>query len=117
MCKTIRVSSPRWILAFCAASVLLHPWLSPLTPAHAASARTEAGVVGTLLPVSRVQSVMLALQNNMDLKVERLNPLIREEEVRRETGAFFSPRLGVESSTDRSLWVAGSVLAGAQVTG
>ena len=115
MCKTIRVSSPRWILAFCAASVLLHPWLSPLMPAHAASARTEPGVVGTLLPISRVQSVMLALQNNMDLKVERLNPLIREEEVRREAGAFFSPRLGVESSTDRSLRVAGSVLAGAQV--
>ena len=115
MCKTIRVSSPRWILAFCAASVLLHPWLSPLTPAHAASARTEPGVAGTLLPISRVQSVMLALQNNMDLKVERLNPLIREEEVRREAGAFFSPRLGVESSTDRSLRVAGSVLAGAQV--
>jgi outer membrane protein TolC len=115
MCKTSRVSSSRWLLAFFAASLVLQPWLSPLTPAHAASARTEAGVATTLLPISLVQSVMLALQNSMDLKVERLSPLIREEEVRREAGAFFSPRIGFEASTDRALRVAGSVLAGAQV--
>src|SRR5919109_1082300 len=115
MCKTSRVSSPRWLLAFFAASLVLRPWLSPLTPAHAASARTEVGVATTLLPISLVQSVMLALQNSMDLKVERLSPLIREEEVRREAGAFFSPRIGFEASTDRALRVAGSVLAGAQV--
>src|SRR5919109_3923472 len=115
MCKTSRVSSPRWLLAFFAASLVLRPWLSPLTPAHAASARTEVGVATTLLPISLVQSVMLALQNSMDLKVERLSPLIREEEVRREAGAFFSPRIGFEASTDRSLRIAGSVLAGSQV--
>jgi outer membrane protein TolC len=68
-----------------------------------------------LLPISLAQSVMLALQNSMDLKVERLSPLIREEEVRREAGVFFSPRIGLEASTDRALRVAGSVLAGAQV--
>lgn len=115
MCKTIRVSSARWIIAFFAASAVVYPWLSALTPVHAASARTGPGAAANLLPISLVQSVLLALQNNMDIKVERLSPLIREEEVRREAGAFFSPRMGFEASTDRSLRVAGSVLAGAQV--
>ena len=116
MCKTIRVSSARWIIAFFAASAVVYPWLSPLTPVHAASAQNRVrGPQPTLLPISLVQSVILALQNNMDIKVERLSPLIREEEVRREAGAFFSPRMGFEASTDRSLRVAGSVLAGAQV--
>ena len=115
MCKTIRVSSTRWIIAFFAASAVMYPWLSALTPVHAALARTGSGAAANLLPISLVQSVILALQNNMDIKVERLSPLIREEEVRREAGAFFSPRMGFEASTDRSLRVAGSVLAGAQV--
>ena len=46
------------------------------------------GAAANLLPISLVQSVLLALQNNMDIKVERLSPLIREEEVRREAGVF-----------------------------
>ena len=115
MCKTIRVSSARWVVAFCVASAVMYPWLLPQTPVQAASARTAPGATATLLPISLTQSVMLALQNSMDIKVERLSPLIREEEVRREAGAFFSPRMGFEASTDRSLRVAGSVLAGAQV--
>ncbi len=115
MCKTIRVSSPRWLLAFFVTFVGLHPWMLPRTPAHATPDRAEPGGAATALPISLVQSVMLALQNSVDLKVERLSPLIREEEIRREAGAFFSPRVGLEASTDRSLRVAGSVLAGAQV--
>src|SRR4029453_3306991 len=115
MCKTNRVSSARWIIAFFAASMVVYPWFSALTPVHAASARTGPGAAANLLPISLVQSVLLALQNNIDIKVERLSPLIREEEVRREAGVFFSPRMGFEASTDRSLRVAGSVLAGAQV--
>jgi outer membrane protein TolC len=59
--------------------------------------------------------VLLALQNNQDIKLERLNPRIREEDVRREAGAFFSPRLTFEAGADRSQRPAGSVLAGADV--
>jgi outer membrane protein TolC len=51
----------------------------------------------------------------MEVKVERLTPLIREEEVHREAGAFFAPRLNFEAGADRSQKPAGSVLAGAQV--
>jgi outer membrane protein TolC len=68
-----------------------------------------------VLPISLKHSVVLALQNNMDIKIERLSPLIREEEIRREAGAFFAPRLGFEAGADRSLRPAGSVLVGAQV--
>jgi outer membrane protein len=115
MGKAICASSSRWLIAFFAASTLLSPWLSAPTPADAASASTRPEAVANLLPISLVQSVLLALQNSLDIKVERLSPLIREEEVRREAGAFFSPRMGFEASTDRSLRIAGSVLAGSQV--
>jgi outer membrane protein len=115
MCKIILVSSVHWIIAFLAASAVVYPWFGTLTPVYAASARTGPEARTKLLPISLVDSVILALQNSMDIKVERLSPLIREEEVRREAGAFFSPRMGFEASTDRSLRVAGSVLAGAQV--
>src|SRR5919108_2096562 len=115
MCKAICVASSRWLRAFAAASVLLCPWLSAPTPADAASASTSPEAAANVLPISLGQSVVLALQNNADIRVERLSPLIREEEVRREAGAFFSPRMGFEASTDRSLRIAGSVLAGSQV--
>src|SRR5512145_3155652 len=97
MCKTLRASWFRWLLAFFAAGVVLHPWLTLRATVHAESARSEPEVKPTLLPISLAQSVMLALQNSMDLKVERLSPLIREEEVRREAGVFFSPRIGLEA--------------------
>src|SRR5262245_62013363 len=115
MWKTTCVSKSRWIIVCLAAGAVLCPWLSALTPADVGSARTSPEAAAKLLPISLVQSVILALQNSMEVKVERLSPLIREEEVRREAGAFFSPRMGFEASTDRSLRVAGSVLAGAQV--
>ena len=115
MCKTRCASSLRWIMICLAASAVLWPWFSALPPADAAAARTSPEAVTNKLPISLVQSVLLALQNNMDIKVERLSPLIRQEEVRREAGAFFSPRMGFDVSTDRSLRVTGSVLAGAQV--
>ena len=111
MCKT----RWWWIIALVAASAVSRPWLPVLKPADAAPASSNPEAPANSLPISLVQSVLLALQNNMDIKVERLGPLIREEEVRREAGAFFSPRVGFELSTDRSLRVAGSILAGAQV--
>jgi outer membrane protein TolC len=82
-------------------------------PAGGASA--PEGPAALQLPLSLQQSVVLALQNNLEVKVERLNPLIREEDVRREAGAFFSPRLTFEAGADRSQRPSGSVLAGAQV--
>jgi outer membrane protein TolC len=105
----------RGILAFFAATVVLWPWHCPLTPAEAALARTSPDAAANELPISLAHSVVLALQNNMEVKVERLTPLIREEEVRRETGAFFAPRMSFEATADRSQKPAGSVLAGTQV--
>jgi outer membrane protein len=115
MGKIILMSNVRWIIAFLAANAAAFLWVSTPIPVYAASARTGPEPGTKVLPISLVESVILALQNSMDIKVERLSPLIREEEVRREAGAFFSPRMGFEASTDRSLRVAGSVLAGAQV--
>ena len=115
MGKSICASGSRWIIIGLVASAGLWPWLFALPPADVASAGTTPEAVANKLPISLMQSVLLALQNNMDIKVERLSPLIRKEEVRREAGAFFSPRMGFEVSTDRSLRGAGSVLAGAQV--
>jgi outer membrane protein TolC len=67
------------------------------------------------LPLTLQQSVLLALQNNRDIKLEQLNPRIREEDVRREAGVFFSPHLTFEAGADRSQRPSGSVLAGANV--
>jgi outer membrane protein len=85
------------------------------TPTLATRRSATPEGTGTQLPVSLVQSVMLALQNSQELQVERLAPLIRAEEVRKEKGAFFTPRLSFEASTDRTQRPSGSVLAGAQV--
>jgi outer membrane protein len=115
MGKIVRVFSVRCIIVFLVARAVVSSWPTTVAPVHAASARIASEATSNLFSISLVDSVILALQNNMDIKVERLNPLIREEEVRREAGAFFSPRMGFEASTDRSLRVAGSVLAGAQV--
>jgi outer membrane protein TolC len=86
-------------------------------PVPASTTLRRTAVEGTAhqLPISLAQSVLLALQNNQELQVERLSPLIRDEEVRRETGAFFAPRLSFEASADRTQRPSGSVLAGAQV--
>jgi outer membrane protein TolC len=67
------------------------------------------------LPLSLYQSVVLALHNSLDMRVERLHPLIREEEVRKEAGVFFSPRVNFDAGADRSLRPTGTVIAGAQV--
>jgi outer membrane protein TolC len=55
------------------------------------------------------------VQNNLDVRVERLTPLIREADVSKEAGAFFSPRVNIDTSADRSQRPTGTVLAGAQV--
>jgi outer membrane protein len=103
-------------VVFLAATVVLWLWHCPLPPVEGALASTSPGAAANELPISLAHSVVLALQNNMEVKVERLTPLIREEEVRRETGAFFAPRMSFEASADRSQKPAGSVLAGAQVS-
>jgi outer membrane protein len=105
----------RGILVVFTATVILWPWHRPLIPAEAALARYRPDAATNELPISLAHSVVLALQNNMEVKVERLTPLIREEEVRREAGAFFAPRMSFEASADRSQKPAGSVLAGAEV--
>ena len=104
------------ILAFFTVMAILWPWHCRLIGAEAALARNSPEAATNELPISLVQSVVLALQNNMEVKVERLTPLIREEEVHREAGAFFAPRMSLEAGTDRSQKPAGSVLAGAGVT-
>jgi outer membrane protein TolC len=47
--------------------------------------------------------------------VERLNPLIRDEEVRKEAGVFFAPRVNFDAGADRSLRPTGTVIAGAEI--
>ena len=89
------------------------PWA--FVTAEAAAPDTKSEVATKAVQLSLEQCVILALQNNLDVRIERLSPLIREEEVRREAGAFLAPRMNVEVSTDRSQRPAGSVLAGAQV--
>jgi outer membrane protein len=115
MRKILYRSGSPWNSRFVLILAALCPWIWPLTPASAAppSTSSEAGV--NVLPISLEHSVVLALQNNMDIKIERLSPLIREEEIRREAGVFLAPRMSVEAGTDRSQRPAGSVLAGAQV--
>ena len=115
MAKIMYTSSSPRIPAYLAVIVALWPWVWTPTLASAAPARTSAEAAVHVLPISREHSVVLALQNNMDIKIERLSPLIREEEIRREAGAFFAPRLGFEAGADRSQRPVGSVLAGAQV--
>src|SRR5215510_12704762 len=112
---TIGVSGAHWLMTVFAVSTAFCPWCLARPPVTATVTATTSEPAARVLPISLMQSVVLALQNNLDLKVERLSPLIREEEVRREAGAFFSPRMGVDVSTDRTLRAAGSVLAGAQV--
>jgi outer membrane protein len=100
-----------------------HPRLRPMSLVDAAPAPSTIGSNsgpssesnGHVLPISLYQSVVLALQNNMDVKLERLTPLIREEEVRREAGVFFSPQVNFDTSADRAQKPTGTVLAGAQV--
>jgi hypothetical protein len=82
MYKTVRASGSRWIIIGLVASAGLWPWFFALPPADVASAGTTPETVANKLPISLMQSVLLALQNNMDIKVERLSPLIRKEEVR-----------------------------------
>ena len=115
MHKTAYAFGGRGILAFITATVVCWAWCSSQPQAAGTLAGSTLNVTANELPISLAHSVVLALQNNMEVKVERLTPLIREEEVRREAGAFFAPRLNVEVSTDRSQRPAGSVLAGAQV--
>jgi outer membrane protein len=105
----------RWIITLFTASAVLHLCVPSRPAVHAGSARDGQTDTSTVFPISLVQSVMLALHNSLDIKIERLSPLIREEEIRREAGAFFSTRVGLDASTDRALRVAGSILAGAQV--
>lgn len=116
MHKIMCASGSPWILASLAVIAALWPCIWLPTPADAAPARTSLEAAPHVLPISLEHSVMLALENNMDIKVERLTPLIREEEVKGETGVFFSPRMSLEAGTDWSNKPTGSVLAGTQIS-
>jgi len=113
-----------WVVTVMVMGVVLEP-LPPCPGAAGAVSAEEGGRVrdeadriegGNTLPLSLHQSVLLALQNNPDVRIERLNPLIREEEVKKEQRVFFYPLIGYEVSLARSEQPAGSVLAGADVT-
>jgi outer membrane protein len=121
----IRVASgSSWLLAIAVAvTAVMPPWMSRIPSLYAAD--TTVAITGTSsvpgdgfpaeLPLSLYQGVLLALQNNLDVRVERLTPLIREAEVGKEAGVFFSPRFNIDTGADRSLRPTGTVLAGAQV--
>jgi outer membrane protein len=119
--RFVRGSS--WLLAIAVVVIaMIPPWMSQIPPSYAAAKvamRPTGNIRGddlpSELPLSLYQSVLLALQNNLDVRVERLTPLIREEEVRKEAGVFFSPRVNFDASADRSLKPTGTVLAGAQI--
>lgn len=80
----------------------------PVPPPTPAAPEAKAA---DLLPLSLRESVLLALQNNTEVRIERLNPRIREEDVERERGTFY-PRLALDISTDRSEKPTGTLLAG-----
>jgi outer membrane protein len=119
-----RVQGSFWLLAFVSwviaviALGIFRPQASQAAAVRGAM-RSNGNVSGgrfpSELPLSLHQSVVLALQNNMDVRVERLNPLIKEEEVRKEASVFFAPRWNIDVSGDRSQKPTGTVLAGAQV--
>jgi outer membrane protein TolC len=123
--QMIRLAQGRlWLLALAVVvTAVVPPWITQRPLSHAATAKIAVEPTGhasgnglpSELPLSLSQSVLLALQNNTDIRVERLTPLIREEEVRKEAGVFFSPRLNVDASADRSQKPTGTVLAGAQI--
>lgn len=83
----------------------------PVQPPASAAPEAKAA---DLLPLSLRDGVLLALQNNPEVRIERLNPRIREEDVERERGAFY-PRLALDISTDRSEKPTSTVLAGSTV--
>jgi outer membrane protein len=122
---TIRLAyGSSWLLAIVVAVLALMSSGMPRIPSlYAADAKAMMASTGRVrgenlpgeLPLSLYQGVLLALQNNLDVRVERLTPLIREEEVRKEAGVFFSPRFNIDTGADRSLRPTGTVLAGAQI--
>lgn len=70
---------------------------------------------GETVPLSLRESVFLALRNNVEIRIERMNPQIREEELKKEEGAFFYPRVSFEVSNAQASKPAGTVLAGSDV--
>ena len=110
--------------------VALHAmWISLLLWGGAAFAAEEAGsppappesgaaLPGALmfetkaLPLTRQDAAYLALLNSRDVKIEKLNPDILANEIRRELSAFH-PTFSLESSTSQSKTGNGSLLGGA----
>lgn len=113
-----------WLIAFVSVAIaVMSLGMSRPQASHAAAVRGAMRANGNVhgrslsneLPLSLHQSVVLALQNSMDVRVERLNPLIKEEEVRKEASAFFAPRMNFDVSGDRSQKPTGTVLSGADI--
>jgi len=118
------VSGSSWLLTIAVALTALMPAsMCRIPPLYAATSNVTITAIGNLrsksfageFPLSLYQGVLLALQNNLDVRLERLTPLIGQEEVRKEAGVFFSPRVSVDAGGDRSLRPTGTVLAGAQI--
>ncbi len=114
-----------WIVAaLMVVAAVLQPLPYLMRPAHAGStevgtgsvAPRETGSDGTMLPLSLQQTVLLALDHNPDIRIDSLIPLIREEEVGKEQGAFFEPVASLDTNLIRNRQQAGSLLAGAEVT-
>ena len=61
-------SDSRRILALFAAAAVLWPWICLPTPADAAPVSTSPEAAANVLPISLEHSVILALENNMDIK-------------------------------------------------
>jgi outer membrane protein len=66
---------------------------------------------GEALPLTRDDVAYLALMNSRDLKVERFNSRIVEQDVRSERAAFH-PAVSMEGSRSQSISLSGSGLAG-----
>lgn len=120
VCATIRhrtLGLVGLLIALLSLSFSANIWAQAQEPRPENGQRGSLGAEGAAatLPLTLEQSVLLALQHNRELRLERLNPLIREQDVRREAAALFSPRLTVEAGADRSQRPSGSVLAGADV--
>lgn len=70
---------------------------------------------GLTLPLSLSEAVTLALENNIDIRVERFNPAIQQARVTQEKGVF-DPSLGVDLANRRSRTATATQLAGSEVS-
>ena len=104
----------RGLRHFCVWSLISAAWTVFVLSSGAVSPVGAQGLPGTQLeslPLTREDVAYLALLNSRDLKVERFNSRIIEQDIAGER-AVFHPIFSMESSGGKSTTLSGNVLAG-----